>query len=216
MGVYQQGAISAGVDLLENVPHFFEEDELVGVDFQKKELVNMLVGEPIHNHTLGDFIDGYRTTLASIANQSAEVQQHFDCHAWINVSQSYNFENLFRRLTKMMCPDQESLLEMDMVQELISCLNRYLMKKSCGSLRVLLRKSTELHDLRTVKIERGALPLLEELKLGPGQNDLSFDIQNLKILRVLQGCDMYDEFVLHLCWRDTKCETDSTHLKSLT
>lgn len=112
MGVYQQGAISAGIDLLENVPHFFEEDELVGIDFQKKVLVNMLVGEPSTTTRLVISLMGIagvgKTTLASIAYQSAEVQQHCDCHAWINVSQSYDFENLFRRLRKMMCPDQDS------------------------------------------------------------------------------------------------------------
>ncbi|GMN64770.1 hypothetical protein TIFTF001_033846 [Ficus carica] len=35
---------------------------------------------------------------------------------------------------------------------------------------------TELHDLRMMKIERGAILSLEELRVGPCQNDLSFDI----------------------------------------
>lgn len=56
----------------------------------------------------------------------------------------------------------------------------------------------ELHYLRMVRIERGALPMLEELRVGPCQNDLSFDIQNLKNLQLLEFYDMSDEFVLRL------------------
>ncbi|GMN63005.1 hypothetical protein TIFTF001_032086 [Ficus carica] len=57
---------------------------------------------------------------------------------------------------------------------------------------------TELHDLRTMKIERGSLPSLEELRVGACQNDLSFDIQNLENLKLLECHDMSDSFVLRL------------------
>ncbi|EXB36769.1 hypothetical protein L484_004015 [Morus notabilis] len=57
---------------------------------------------------------------------------------------------------------------------------------------------TELYDLRSIDVERGALPLLEELRIGSNQHDLSFDIQHLRNLQLLECYDMSDEFVLRL------------------
>ena len=57
---------------------------------------------------------------------------------------------------------------------------------------------TELHDLRMMKIERGAILSLEELRVGPCQNDLSFDIQNQENLKLLECYDMSVVFVLRL------------------
>ena len=57
---------------------------------------------------------------------------------------------------------------------------------------------TDLHNLRKLIIERGALPTLEELRLETRQNDLSIDIQRLRNLQLLECYDMPDEFVLRL------------------
>ncbi|EXC44842.1 Disease resistance protein RPM1 [Morus notabilis] len=111
-----------------------EEGELVGVKAQKEELVSMLVGETSTRLAIALVgVGGVgKTSLASTVYQSEEVRRHFDLRAWINVSQSCSFENLFRRLTKMICEDGDSSEEeMDTMQEqeLISRLKQLLSPK---------------------------------------------------------------------------------------
>ncbi|XP_024023615.1 disease resistance protein RPM1 [Morus notabilis] len=111
-----------------------EEGELVGVKAQKEELVSMLVGETSTRLAISLVgVGGVgKTSLASTVYQSEEVRRHFDLRAWINVSQSCSFENLFRRLTKMICEDGDSSEEeMDTMQEqeLISRLKQLLSPK---------------------------------------------------------------------------------------
>lgn len=66
-----------------------------------------------------------KTTFASIICRSEEVKKRFDCHAWINASQLYNLENLFRQIANMISPEEE----MDSIPEVISRLKEYLMTK---------------------------------------------------------------------------------------
>ncbi|GMN67475.1 hypothetical protein TIFTF001_036531 [Ficus carica] len=129
---HSQGS-GRSTSLLANVPRVFLE-ELVGIKSRKEDLVRMLVGESSTATRLVISLVGIagvgKTTLASVVYQSIDVQQHFDCRAWINVSQFYSFDNLFSCLANAICPDEDCLDgEMDTVQELISRLNGYLMEK---------------------------------------------------------------------------------------
>ena len=67
---------------------------------------------------------------------------------------------------------------------------------SFQKLKVLVLR--ELHGLMTLKIDGGALPLLEELQVGPSQHldEVPSDIQHLQNLRVLEVYDMQRDFVL--------------------
>ncbi|GMN67473.1 hypothetical protein TIFTF001_036530 [Ficus carica] len=116
-----------------NVPRFFEEEELVGVKSRKEELVSMLVGSKPSKRSVISLVglSGVgKTTLARIVYQSSEVQHHFDCHAWINVSRSYYLKDLLSCVTKMICQDEDSVEgEMDVKPGPINPLFRFLLEK---------------------------------------------------------------------------------------
>lgn len=58
----------------------------------------------------------------------------------------------------------------------------------------------ELHGLKVLEIDEGALPLLEELRIGPSPllKEVPFGIQHLRNLKVLANYSMPSEFVLSM------------------
>jgi disease resistance protein RPM1 len=74
-----------------------------------------------------------KTTLAKKVYDHQKVRGHFDCHAWIPVSQSYNTEHLLRSMIKQFCKARMEyppvgLDEMD-EELLINELRNYLRQK---------------------------------------------------------------------------------------
>ncbi|EXB67450.1 Disease resistance protein RPM1 [Morus notabilis] len=162
-----------------------EEGELVGVKAQKEELVSMLVGETSTRLAIALVgVGGVgKTSLASTVYQSEEVRRHFDLRAWINVSQSCSFENLFRRLTKMICEDGDSSEEeMDTMQEqeLISRLKQLLSpKRRCHGLPLVVKAIADFLLSTKMSIVAEWEILLNHLNEGfrenPRLNSISFD-----------------------------------------
>ncbi|KAK9922850.1 hypothetical protein M0R45_031291 [Rubus argutus] len=81
---------------------FIKEDELVGIEAQKKILMGWLMnGDP--NQTVIPIVgmggSGKTTLVASTFNNDI-VKRHFNCFAWITVSQTYVIEDLYRNLIK--------------------------------------------------------------------------------------------------------------------
>lgn len=90
-------------------------DELVGIQDDEKKLLHLLMdeepGRPVIS-VVGMGGSG-KTTLAAQVYNTPTVKQHFDCYAWISVSQTYDSEDLLRRMVKDFYLAASEFLPMD-------------------------------------------------------------------------------------------------------
>ncbi|KAF7851410.1 hypothetical protein BT93_L3999 [Corymbia citriodora subsp. variegata] len=75
-----------------------EEDELVGIDEPREEIIKWLVdGEPgLQVLSISGMGGLGKTTLAKRVYDNQQVKAYFQSHAWINVSESYKIEDILR------------------------------------------------------------------------------------------------------------------------
>lgn len=111
---------------------FMMESEVVGISLAKDELIRNVAGGP-SAHTVISLAGAGgigKTTLAKIVYDKEEVQEHFDCHAWITVSRSYDMEDLLRIMTRQVQNfTQVATWECDTIEYLIRTLRQYLKNK---------------------------------------------------------------------------------------
>ncbi|WCJ34838.1 Disease resistance protein RPM1 [Euphorbia peplus] len=81
---------------------FIEDDELVGIEDERELLVGRLINGEKHRGTISVVGMGGsgKTTLVAKAYSCQNAKHHFDCYAWLTVSQTYVIEDLFRSLIK--------------------------------------------------------------------------------------------------------------------
>ncbi|KAM4092092.1 hypothetical protein ACB094_06G011100 [Castanea mollissima] len=79
-----------------------EEAEVVGIESHRDKLINWLVEGPLNRMVISTVgIGGVgKTTLVKKVYENDEVATHFDCRAWITVSQSYKIEEILRNMMK--------------------------------------------------------------------------------------------------------------------
>uniref|UniRef100_A0A2N9HXF7 Rx N-terminal domain-containing protein n=1 Tax=Fagus sylvatica TaxID=28930 RepID=A0A2N9HXF7_FAGSY len=114
---------------------YLDDADVVGIESPRDELIGWLVeGLPYRSVLSVVGMGGLgKTTLAKKVYDHQKVRGHFDCHAWIPVSQSYNTEHLLRSMIKQFCKARmeyppQGLDEMD-EELLINELRNYLQQK---------------------------------------------------------------------------------------
>ena len=114
---------------------YLDDINIVGIEFPRDTLISWLVNGSPHRTVLSVVGMGGlgKTTLVKKVYDHQIVRGHFDCHAWISVSQSYNIEDLLRSMIKQFCQVRMELppVGMDSMDEgsLINNLRDYLQQK---------------------------------------------------------------------------------------
>lgn len=112
-----------------------KEDELVGIEGDKNMLLGWLMDEAKHQTVVSVVGMGGsgKTTLVARTFKDDIVKRHFECYAWITVSQSYVIEDLLRRLIKEFHKAKKEEVPADMnamsYNELLEILVNYLKTK---------------------------------------------------------------------------------------
>ncbi|XXG72485.1 hypothetical protein AAC387_Pa07g1569 [Persea americana] len=122
--------------------HFAVEEELVGIDDNRKELILWLKDEEPQRKVLSVVGMGGvgKTTLVTKVCNNSVVKQYFQCYAWISFSQSYKAEELLRRMMKELYNSRKENHQVNIGQMdymgLVQMLINYLQdKKVCNCLR---------------------------------------------------------------------------------
>jgi disease resistance protein RPM1 len=113
---------------------FIEEDEVVGIESTREELVSWLVGGVSKRSVISVVGMGGigKTTLTKKVYDNESVKGHFDYRVWITVSQSYNVSKILMSMTKQIYQATETAPgQIDMTDEItqISQLRKCLQQK---------------------------------------------------------------------------------------
>lgn len=120
---------------LREAPFYMEETDVVGFEEPRGIMIDWLVkgrAERTIVSLVGMGGQG-KTTLAKRVFDNTEVVNHFDCHAWITVSPSYNIENLLKDILCQFYKQQgvdlpQGIQQMDR-KSLVDEVRNYLLKK---------------------------------------------------------------------------------------
>ncbi|XXG48934.1 hypothetical protein AAC387_Pa02g3254 [Persea americana] len=112
--------------------HFLSDEEIVGIDENKDFLIGKLTDERPERVVVAAVGMGGlgKTTLVTKVYDSPEVKKHFECHAWITVSQFYKVDELMRNMIKelynsskeVVAADINKMESSDLVQTVINYL----------------------------------------------------------------------------------------------
>ncbi|XP_050254164.1 disease resistance protein RPM1-like [Quercus robur] len=115
---------------------FAGEDELVGIKDKRKQLMMWLMDREQQQTVISILGMGGsgKTTLVANTYKNDAVKRHFDCFAWITVSQKYDVEDLLRCMIKEFYESMKETNPSDLssmnYRLLVSMLVSYLEKKS--------------------------------------------------------------------------------------
>ncbi|KAM3736756.1 hypothetical protein ACB098_09G004400 [Castanea mollissima] len=115
---------------------FVKEDELVGIKDKRKQLMRRLMDREQQQTVISILGMGGsgKTTLVANIYKSDAVKRHFDCYAWITVSQKHGVEDLLRSMIEEFYKSKEETNQSDLSSmnyiSLVKMLVSYLEKKS--------------------------------------------------------------------------------------
>ncbi|KAG1334077.1 disease resistance protein RPM1-like [Cocos nucifera] len=90
-------------------PRFIEEDELVGIDQNKRTLTGWLTGDDPATSIVSVWGMGGLGKTTLVTNVYNSVKEMFECHAWITISQTYAVDDLLRRMIKELYRSAEKI-----------------------------------------------------------------------------------------------------------
>ncbi|KAM3206593.1 hypothetical protein ACQJBY_061981 [Aegilops geniculata] len=106
---------------LANISRSLDEEELVGVDKNRKKLEQWLAGDHLECFVIALLGMGGLGKTALAANVYRKVREKFQCHAWVSVSQTYSREDVLRKISKELFKDNVSVLSKTATMD-ITCL----------------------------------------------------------------------------------------------
>ncbi|KAM5588914.1 hypothetical protein ABKV19_007064 [Rosa sericea] len=142
---------------------FIMEDELVGIEGKKQILMGWLMDEEQHQTVISVVGMGGsgKTTLVAKTFTNERVKRHFDCCAWITVSQTSDAVHLFRSLIRELYKSRKEEYSADLNAmsriELLELLVDYLESK---------RYLVVLDDVWDIKVWREIKVSLQDRQLG--------------------------------------------------
>ncbi|KAL5547936.1 hypothetical protein UlMin_003167 [Ulmus minor] len=94
---------------------FIEKDEFVGLETESEALVRKLVEGSSTRSVISLVGQGGigKTTLAKKVYDEEIVKGHFELHAWVTVSQSFNLKKLLKNLKGQICTTERGMEETD-------------------------------------------------------------------------------------------------------
>ncbi|KAL7209227.1 hypothetical protein ACSBR1_030875 [Camellia fascicularis] len=137
---------------------FIGDDKVVGIESPKYELISRLVDQNQSQRTVISVVGMggiSKTTLAKKVYDSQEVVAHFNCKAWITVSQSYKLEELLKTMINELSGIY--VLPNEGIESLIVKLSGYLLEKSYHDLP---------HHLKSCFLYFGIMPEDYSIKAG--------------------------------------------------
>ncbi|KAG1327396.1 disease resistance protein RPM1-like [Cocos nucifera] len=78
--------------------HFIDEDDLVGIEENKKILIGWLLDEDPVSSIIAVWGMGGLGKTTLVTNVYKSERKNFECHAWISISQTYQVDDVLRRM----------------------------------------------------------------------------------------------------------------------
>ncbi|XP_038979104.1 disease resistance protein RPM1-like [Phoenix dactylifera] len=188
--------------------HFMDEDDLVGIGQNKKKLTEWLLDED----PVGSIISLWgmgglgKTTL--VTNVYKSERKKFECHAWISVSQTYEVDDLLRRMIVELNENEKGekvaidLKGMD-YRRLVERVRLFLEKKRF--LIILddvwdLKAFNAIRDTINVDDDNNGSRIIITTRSAEVAS-LAHDGRNLK-LKLLESTEAWDLFCKRAFWKD--------------
>ncbi|XP_008777694.4 disease resistance protein RPM1-like [Phoenix dactylifera] len=187
--------------------HFMDEDDLVGIDKNKKKITEWLYDEDLAWSIMSVWGMGGLGKTTLVNNVYKSERKKFECHAWIFVSQTYEVDDLLRRMI-------EELDENEKVEKVPIDLRGMDYRRLVERVRLFLEKKRFLIILDDVWDLKAFYAIRDAINVDDNNGSriiittriaevasLAHDSRKLE-LRVLQRTQAWDLFCKKAFWKN--------------